>query len=104
MHRICWNYIRQREANTRLFFRLNDVLFFFVCSARKYAKWWSQCYLTGIEQILLGFRDDYGIVRQMQTLLIKDIETRAVRGNINAIFHENTCLYLLSVHGVQVHI
>lgn len=46
-------------------------------TARKYAKWWSQCYLTGIEQILLGFRDDYGAVRQMQTLLIKDIETRA---------------------------
>ena len=52
----------------------------FGCSrARKYAKWWSQCFLTGIEQILLGFRDDYGVVRQMQPLLIKDIETRAVR-------------------------
>ncbi len=51
----------------------------FIFSARKYAKWWSQCFLTGIEQILLGFRDDYGIVRQMQPLLIKDIETRAVR-------------------------
>jgi hypothetical protein len=35
--------------------------------------------LTGIEQIILGFRDDYGIVRQIQPLLIKDIETRAVR-------------------------
>jgi len=52
-------------------------------SARKYAKWWSQCFLTGIEQILLGFRDDYGIVRQMQPLLIKDIETRAVRFYVN---------------------
>ncbi|CAF0822448.1 unnamed protein product [Rotaria sordida] len=46
-------------------------------TARKYGKWWSQCFLTGIEQILLGFRDDYGIVRQIQPLLIKDIETRA---------------------------
>ena len=35
--------------------------------------------MTGIEQILLGFRDEYGIVRQVQPLLIKDIETRAVR-------------------------
>ena len=52
-----------------------------VFSARKYAKWWSQCFLTGIEQILLGFRDDYGIVRQIQPLLIKDIETRAVRSS-----------------------
>ena len=49
-----------------------------IFSARKYAKWWSQCYLTGIERILLGFRDDYGIVRQMKILSIKDIETRAV--------------------------
>ncbi|CAF3835472.1 unnamed protein product [Rotaria magnacalcarata] len=46
-------------------------------TARKYGKWWSQCFLTGIEQILLGFRDDYGVVRQIQPLLIKDIETRA---------------------------
>ncbi|CAF1337961.1 unnamed protein product [Adineta steineri] len=46
-------------------------------TARKYAKWWSQCFLTGIEQILLGFRDDHGVVRQIQPLLIKDIETRA---------------------------
>ncbi|CAF1028967.1 unnamed protein product, partial [Adineta ricciae] len=46
-------------------------------TARKYAKWWSQCFLTGIEQILLGFRNEYGIVRQIHPLLIKDIETRA---------------------------
>ncbi|CAF4671546.1 unnamed protein product, partial [Rotaria magnacalcarata] len=46
-----------------------------------YGKWWSQCFLTGIEQILLGFRDDYGVVRQIQPLLIKDIETRAVRSH-----------------------
>ncbi|CAF3339689.1 unnamed protein product [Rotaria socialis] len=46
-------------------------------TAHKYGKWWSQCFLTGIEQILLGFRDDYGVVRQIQPLLIKDIETRA---------------------------
>lgn len=51
----------------------------FECSrARKYAKWWSQCFLTGIERILLGFRDEYGVVRQIQPLLVKDIETRAV--------------------------
>ncbi len=57
--------------------------------------------MTGIEQILLGFRDDYGIVRQMQPLLIKDIETRAVRFSIKIILIKN--ILFSSVHGVQVH-
>ena len=55
--------------------------------------------MTGIEQILLGFRDDCGIVRQMQPLLIKDIETRAVRHS-HLFFHLN--IFLSSEHGVQV--
>ncbi len=45
--------------------------------------------MTGIEQILLGFRDDYGIVRQIQPLLVKDIETRAVRLDIDIFVIEN---------------
>lgn len=57
--------------------------------ARKYAKWWSQCYLTGIERILLGFRDDSGVVRRIQTLSTKDIETRAV----NIIFLNNEIIF-----------
>ncbi len=57
--------------------------------------------MTGIEQILLGFRDDYGIVRQIQPLLVKDIETRAVRLDIDIFVIEN--LLCSSVHGVQVH-
>jgi len=57
--------------------------------------------LTGIEQILLGFRDDYGIVRQMQPLLIKDIETRAVRYFIS-IRNKKKRSSLSSEHGVQV--
>ncbi len=52
-----------------------------IFSGRKYGKWWSQCFLTGIEQILLGFRDNYGMVREIHPLLIKDIETRAVRSH-----------------------
>ncbi len=57
--------------------------------------------MTGIEQILLGFRDDCGIVRQIQPLLIKDIETRAVRYSL-LNQKENLDLLLPSEHGVQV--
>ncbi len=55
--------------------------------------------MTGIEQILLGFRDDYGVVRQIQPLLVKDIETRAVR-HLHLSIHSNA--FLSSEHGVQV--
>ena len=39
---------------------------------------WQQCYLAGINHMLLGFRDDYGIVNLLQPLSTKDIEIRAV--------------------------
>jgi len=54
-----------------------NILELHTTTSRKYGKWWSQCYLTGIEQMLIGFRDSSGIVRQIQPLLIKDIQTRA---------------------------
>ncbi|CAF2119051.1 unnamed protein product [Rotaria magnacalcarata] len=46
-------------------------------SSRKYAKWWQQCYLAGINHMLLGFRNDYGVVECLQPLGVKDIEMRA---------------------------
>ncbi|CAF0917975.1 unnamed protein product [Didymodactylos carnosus] len=46
-------------------------------SSRKYGKWWAQCYLTGIQQMLIGFRDAFGIVNSIQPLSLKDIEQRA---------------------------
>ena len=64
-----------------------------VSSARKYGKWWSQCFLTGIERILLGFRDDFGIVRHIQPLLIKDIETRAVSDSIKSLLSSTIILH-----------
>lgn len=39
---------------------------------------WQQCYLAGIHHMLLGFRNDYGIVEYLQPLSVKDIEIRAV--------------------------
>jgi hypothetical protein len=85
MHRICWNYIHQREELRK---KNSGEEYLFMFRARKYSKWWSQCFLTGIEQILLGFRDDYGVVRQIQPLLVKDIETRAVRSFFSIEFFE----------------
>ena len=96
---LCTKYVWFTYNNVREIIKYNKIYLNF--SARKYAKWWSQCFLTGIEQILLGFRDDYGIVRQMQPLLIKDIETRAVRINIDIFWIKIS--FVFSVHGVQVH-
>ena len=39
---------------------------------------WQQCYLAGINHMLLGFRNDYGIIESLQPLGVKDIEIRAV--------------------------
>jgi hypothetical protein len=76
MQPICLTCIHQRNTMNYHVARHNIYIVF---SARKYGKWWLQCFLTGIERVLLGFRDDYGIVRRIQPLLIKDIESRAVR-------------------------
>lgn len=39
---------------------------------------WQQCFLAGIHHMLLGFRNNYGIVEVLQPLAVKDIEIRAV--------------------------
>ena len=39
---------------------------------------WQQCFLAGIDHMLLGFRDHYGIVQCLQPLTVAEIENRAV--------------------------
>jgi hypothetical protein len=53
---------------------------------------WQQCFLAGINHMLLGFRNDYGIVECLQPLSVKDIEIRAV--NIFISFHNSIFLIL----------
>ncbi|XP_015111819.1 decapping and exoribonuclease protein [Diachasma alloeum] len=39
----------------------------------KFLRWWCQSFLVGIESILCGFRDDAGVVRELQNYKIADI-------------------------------
>ncbi|CAF0725253.1 unnamed protein product [Rotaria sordida] len=42
---------------------------------RKFAKWWIQCFLVGIKTMVIGLRDNNGIVNSLTPLHITDIET-----------------------------
>ncbi|CAF0970588.1 unnamed protein product [Rotaria sordida] len=65
-------------------------------SSRKYAKWWQQCFLAGINHMLLGFRNDYGIVECLQPLGVKDIEIRAKTWSASAFisFLDEFCSFV----------
>jgi len=65
-------------------------------SSRKYAKWWQQCFLAGINHMLLGFRNDYGIVEYLQPLGVKDIEIRAKTWSASAFisFLDEFCSFV----------
>ncbi|CAF2705172.1 unnamed protein product [Rotaria sp. Silwood2] len=41
---------------------------------RKFAKWWIQCFLVGIKTMVIGLRDNNGIVSNLAPLNIGDIE------------------------------
>ncbi|KAA0201200.1 hypothetical protein HAZT_HAZT007540 [Hyalella azteca] len=36
----------------------------------KFQKWWSQSFLVGIPRVVCGFRDDFGVVRSVQTFAV----------------------------------
>ncbi|UJR33650.1 hypothetical protein I4U23_021083 [Adineta vaga] len=67
-----------------------------IASSRKYAKWWQQCYLAGMNHMLLGFRDDCGIVQCLQPLGVKDIEIRAKSWSASAFisFLDEFCSFI----------
>jgi len=39
-----------------------------------FAKWWIQCFLVGIKTMVIGLRDNNGIVNKLSPLNISDIE------------------------------
>jgi hypothetical protein len=45
----------------------------------KLVKWWAQSFPAGVEDIVVGFRDDQGFVRKLQTLQTLQLP-RAVAG------------------------
>ena len=42
---------------------------------RKMPKFWAQCYLVGIESLLVGFRDDFGVVKDLQFLATREMQS-----------------------------
>ncbi|XP_023338933.1 decapping and exoribonuclease protein isoform X2 [Eurytemora carolleeae] len=54
----------------------------------KMIKWWAQCFLVGIEEVVVGWRDDAGIVEQVETLPVSSLPKRGMewRANVCANF------------------
>lgn len=40
----------------------------------KAPKYWAQCYLVGIERLLVGFRNNYGILKELQWFQTSDLQ------------------------------
>lgn len=61
-------------------FNIIPYLVLFLISRFKLMKWWAQSYLVGIPRIICGFRDDEGIVKNLQTFKTVEIpkETQVI--------------------------
>jgi len=53
----------------------------------KLLKWWAQSFLVGTKQLVCGWRDDDGVVRDLETFLIKEIPKSAVDWKPNVCFN-----------------
>lgn len=52
-------------------YQLNNLIKF------KYRKWWCQCFMAGIQDLLVGFRNDNGIVSELQHLRVSELSSAA---------------------------
>jgi hypothetical protein len=43
----------------------------------KSVKWWLQCFLAGIETIVVGFRDDHGVVHTVDQMRVANLPKQA---------------------------
>ncbi|KAL5473792.1 hypothetical protein EMCRGX_G028348 [Ephydatia muelleri] len=59
----------------------------------KLMKWWAQSYLVGIPRIICGFRDDEGIVKNLQTF--KTVEIPKETQNDLSLWQPSVCLNFL---------
>ena len=53
--------------------RLMIIFNFFIYFRNKLLKWWAQSFLVGVPKIICGFRDDEGIVNNLQPFRTIDI-------------------------------
>jgi RAT1-interacting protein len=63
---------------------INDLPFHY---NHKYAKWWIQSFLAGIQTMIIGFRDDNGIVNKLLPLNISRIESATSTWSRQAFFN-----------------
>lgn len=55
--------------------------------------WWCQSFLVGIEKIVVGLRDDFGVVDEVTSINLGDINNEARMRNY---WHGNVCMNFLS--------
>ncbi|UJR33888.1 hypothetical protein I4U23_021309 [Adineta vaga] len=67
---------------------------------RKFAKWWIQCFLVGIKNMVIGLRDNNGIVNTLCPLDIAHIERSADTWNRPSFFN----FFLLFINYLQEHV
>ena len=53
----------------------------------KLLKWWAQSFLVGTKQLVCGWRDDDGVVSDLETFLIQEIPKSAVDWKPNVCFN-----------------
>ena len=49
---------------------------------QKLISYWAQCFLAGIKKVLVGFRNDLGVVKRMEYIEVEEIP-RMVRGKVS---------------------
>ncbi|CAF3339487.1 unnamed protein product [Rotaria sp. Silwood1] len=67
---------------------------------RKFAKWWIQCFLVGIKTMVIGLRDNNGIVNSLAPLNIEDIEKATCTWTRQSFFN----FFLLFAQFVKEHV
>jgi len=53
----------------------------------KLLKWWAQSFLVGTPEILCGWRDDHGMVSNLETFLVKELPKLGVEWKPNVCFN-----------------
>lgn len=51
--------------------------------------WWCQCFLANIKEIVVGYRNEDGIVRDLSTIRVPDIPNQV---NVSKYSHRHFCL------------
>lgn len=61
-------------------------------------KWWAQSFLVGIPQIVVGYRDDDGIVSRLETIEVKQLRKDCdVRRMLTLFRTRRATIHLLSL-------